>query len=189
MDDVSQRTTCSRIKGQPSRSRIPGPFLSDPAIMRYSEEISTDASFQTRSLSYLLFSPVYRFASTAVRAVGCPRRRSGPRQLPFHPQSSPFTPSRIQNPSPPDGDPPQQRHFDLAQRLRPALSPICNWLEDDDVQIIAGRPISAGGFTDLWRGSLDSRLVAIKSYRCYLSFDLPQVFLVCAPSAALCSCH
>ena len=188
MDYPSQRI-CSRTKGQPSRSRIPGPFLSDPAIMRCSEEISTDACFQTRSLSYLLVTRVYRFVSAAVRAVGCPRRGSGSRRLPFHPQSSQFTPSRIQNPSPPDGDPPQQRHFNLAQQLRPALSPICNWLEDDDVQMIEGRPISAGGFTDLWRGSLDSRLVAIKSYRCYLSFDLPRVLLVCAPGAALCSCH
>lgn len=156
--------------------------------MCYSEELSTDACFQTKSVFCLLVSPIRRFASAAVRA--CSRRQSVPRQLPAHPQSSPFTPSRARGPSSPDDASPQRHHFDLTQQFRPVLSSICNWLEDDDVQIVGGWPISAGGFTDLWRGSMDSRWVVIKSYRRYLSFDLPRVFLVCVSGSALWfSCH
>ena len=184
VDSPSQRT-CSRIKDQPSRSIISGPPSSRTPIMGCSEEVSTDAPcLQTRSVSYPLVGPLYRFASAAVCAVVCSRRKSIPRRLPIPPQSSPPTPSRIHSP-PPDGDPPQQPHFNLAQQLRPALAQITSWLEDDDVQIIGGLPISAGGFTDLWKGSVDSRLVAIKSYRRYLSFDLALVFLVCVPGGVL----
>ena len=154
--------------------------------MCYSEEVPTDACFQTKPVSYLLVSPLRRLTSTAVRAVVCSRRRSVPRQPPAYAQSSPFMPSRTRNPSsPPDDASPQRHHFDLTQQFRPVLSSICNWLEEEDVQIIGGWPISAGGYTDLWRGSVDSRWVAIKSYRRYLSFDLPRVFLVCVPGPAL----
>ena len=148
-----------------------------------SEILDTETCFQTSSLTHPLVGSLYRFGCAIVRSVARPRRRSIPRLTVFLSSSS-FTPSAIQSPSSPDDDLLHQSYFNLAQQLRPCLSPICNWLEEDDVQIVGGLPISAGGFADLWTGSLNTRQVAIKSYRCYLSFDLSRASLVCAPNLA-----
>jgi len=149
----------------------------------------TKTCFQTNSLTHPgpLVGSLYKFRCAVVRAVAHPRRRLRRRsiqKLAACPPSLPSTPSGVQCPSCPDDDLPHQSHINLAQQHRPSLSPICNWLEGDDVRIVGGLPVSAGGFADLWRGSLDTRQVTIKSYRRYLSFDLSQVFLVCAPNLA-----
>jgi len=151
--------------------------------MRCSEEApGTGTYFQA---IHPLVGSIYRFGCVIVRAVVLPRRRSALR-LAARPPFSPSTPSRVQSPPSPGDDLLYQSHFSLAQQLRPFLSPICNWLEGGDLRMAKGLPISAGGFADLWRGSLDNRQVAIKSYRRYLSFDLSRVFLVCAHSPVSC---
>ena len=182
---VHRNVQRGRIKGQPSyrRSLRPPPPLK-PTDMRCSEEVlDTEMCFQTSSLTHPLVGLLYGFGCAIVRVVVHPRRRTVLRPAACLP-SSPSTPSGIQRPSSPDDDPMHQYHVTLAQRLHPFLSPICNWLEEDDVQIAGGLPISAGGFADLWKGSLETRQVAIKSYRRYSSFDLSRVFLVCVHSLA-----
>lgn len=150
--------------------------------MGSSEEVlETKECFRTNSPIHLLAGFLYRRGCALVRTVHL-RRRSDLKQVTC-PPPPPLTPSGIHiTPSPEDL--PHQYHFNLAQQLRPSLLAICNWLEEDDVQILGGWPVSAGGFTDLWRGSINTRQVAIKSYRRYLSFDLSRVFLVCLPSLA-----
>jgi len=141
--------------------------------MSNSEEVlETKECFRTNSHIHPLVGFLCRF--------GCVTGRSDLKQMAC-PPSSPLPPSGIHNRSSPD-DLLRQHHFNLARQLRPSLSPICNWLGEDDVRIVGGQPFSAGGFSDLWRGTLDTRQVAIKSYRRYLFFDLSQVFLVCLPS-------
>ena len=46
------------------------------------------------------------------------------------------------------------------------------------MRIVGELPVSAGGFADLWRGFLDDRQVAIKSYRPYLTVEPARVFTV-----------
>ena len=114
-----------------------------------------------------------------VRNIVHPRWRSVLKSATRPPHPPPLQ-SVTHDPSSPD-DLLCQFHLSLAQKLRPFLSSICDWLAEDDVQIVGGQPISAGGSADIWRGSLDTRQVAIKSYRRYLSFDLFRVYLVGPP--------
>lgn len=65
----------------------------------------------------------------------------------------------------------QSRH-DLAQQLRPLLPPTCNWLSSSDVCIIDTTPFSSGGFAEVWKGSVQGLIVAIKSLRCYSSTEI-----------------
>lgn len=172
-----------RAEGKNKRSAVlPEEFETfsplKPTNMCYSEKTpDVEARFQTRSLAHSLAGPLHMLGCAIIRVVAHLRRQSVPRPATC-PQSSPFTPSGIQSPPSLGDDLLHQYHFHLAQQLHPFLSPICNWLKEDDVQIVEGRPTSAGGFADLWRGSLDTHQVAIKSYRRYLSFDLSRVFLV-----------
>ena len=150
------------------------------------EVLDTEMYLQTNSLAHPLVGFLYKLCAR-VRPVVRLRRRLRRRSVPKPadcPPSFPSTPSVVQCPSCPDDDLPRQSHVDLARQHRPSLSPICNWLEGNDVRIVGGLPVSAGGFADLWMGSLDTRQVAIKSYRRYLSSDFSQVFPVCAPSLA-----
>lgn len=168
-----------RIKGQLLYRRSPGPPPLKLPDMRCSEEaLGTGTCFQA---VHPLVGSLHRFGCVIVRAVVLPRRRSTLRPA-ARSLFSPSTPSRVPSPPSPGDDLSHQSHFSLAQQLRPFFPPICNWLEEDDLQMAKGLPISAGGFADLWRGSLDNRQVAIKAYRRYLSFDLSRVFLVCAHS-------
>ena len=85
--------------------------------------------------------------------------------------------------SPPELIPPTQvvqDYYDLAQRLRQLLSPICSWLESEDVQIVDTTAFSSGGSADTWRGLVRGLPVAIKSLRCYSSpeFDPAEVGIV-----------
>jgi len=142
------------------------------------EVLVTKARFQASSLTYPLLDFFSRIRS-AMRKMVHSQGQSVSVKLAACPSPLPLEPSpRINSPSSPDDDPLDQSHFLLVQSLRPSLSSICNWLEKDDVHIVGGQPIGAGGFADIWRGSLDSRQVAIKSYRRYLFFDLSQVFRV-----------
>lgn len=172
-----------RIKGQLSlmseESNTPSP--SEPPNMPCSEEVpDAEKCFQTGSHTRPLVDSLHRFSCAIVCAVVHPLRRRSVLNLTACLPSSQFSSSGIHSPpSPDDDDLLHQYHLDLAQQLRPSLSSNCNWLEEDDIQVVGRLPINAGGFADLWRGLLDTRQVAIKSYRRYLSFDLSRVFLVC----------
>ena len=73
-----------------------------------------------------------------------------------------------------------QNYYDLAQRYRQLLSLKCIWLGPDDVQITGTTAFSSGGFSEVWRGSLQGRDVVVKSFRCYSSpeFDPAEIGIV-----------
>lgn len=71
-----------------------------------------------------------------------------------------------------------QRYALMAQDLRSSLPSTCPWLGSEDVDLISERPISAGGFANLYEATHNDRKVALKSYRCYTSFDIAQVIAV-----------
>jgi len=66
----------------------------------------------------------------------------------------------------------------MAQDLRPSLQSACPWFGSEDVELIGNHPIAAGGFSDIWEGMYDGRKVVLKSYRCYMSFNVTQVIAV-----------
>jgi len=76
----------------------------------------------------------------------------------------------------------RQDYYEIAQPLRPLLPAACNRLEPDDVLIIDTSPFSSGSFSDVWQGSLQGQLVAVKSLRLYSSpeFDPAEVGIVSA---------
>lgn len=157
--------------------------------MRRSEEVlATEACFQASSPARRpLVGSLCRFCRAMVRKADVLRQRGKSVSKPAAgPPPSPYPPSGIHT----DDDPTCRYHWSLAQKLRPSLSSICDWLAKDDIQIVGGRPVSAGGFADIWRGSLNAHEVAVKSYRRYLSFNPPQVYLVNLPGlASRSSCH
>lgn len=71
-----------------------------------------------------------------------------------------------------------QEFLEHAAKLRPSFPPACNWLDLKDLQDIEEPPVDGGRFANVWRGRLEDRKVAIKSYRCYVCFDCDQVRMV-----------
>ena len=72
-----------------------------------------------------------------------------------------------------------QKHRDLALKLRPSFPQTCSWLEQPDLQVIGESPVASGRFADVRKGRLsDGRQVAVKSYRRYIRFDCDRVRLV-----------
>lgn len=72
----------------------------------------------------------------------------------------------------------RQDFWDLAMKLRPSFPPTCNWLDPKDLQDIEEPPVDGGRFAEVWKGHLENREVAIKSYRCYVCFDCDRVRMV-----------
>lgn len=68
--------------------------------------------------------------------------------------------------------------WNLALTLRPTFPQTCSWLGLPDLQDIDERPVDGGRFADVWRGRLEGRDVAVKSYRCYVCFDCDQIRMV-----------
>jgi hypothetical protein len=62
----------------------------------------------------------------------------------------------------------------IACALRSFVPPSCRWLRQEDVELTGGYPIAAGGFADVWEAIHDGRKVALKSYRCYTTFDVTR---------------
>ena len=67
---------------------------------------------------------------------------------------------------------------ELAAKLRPSFPQACSWLAPTDLQDIEDNPVDGGRFADVWKGRLQARDIAIKSYRCYVRFDCDQVRMV-----------
>ena len=72
-----------------------------------------------------------------------------------------------------------RRYAQAAQDLRPSIPFTCNWLNPEDIKFLGERPIGAGGFANFWEVTYNGRKVVLKSYRCYISFDVAQVVAVC----------
>ena len=70
-----------------------------------------------------------------------------------------------------------QRYAQMAQDLRPSL-PLACWLGPEDVKLTREHPIAAGRFSNIWEATHNGRKVALKDYRCYVSFDVARVAAV-----------
>ena len=73
---------------------------------------------------------------------------------------------------------PSSRYVESAQDLLPSLTSFCLRPSPEGINVVGNYPISAGGFADIWKGTLDGRRVALKSYRCYMSSDVDEVITV-----------
>ena len=67
----------------------------------------------------------------------------------------------------------------IAQELLPPLSSHYPLLNPCDIKLTGQHPIAAGGFVDVWEATYDGRRVVLKSYRCYVSFDVTRTVTVC----------
>jgi hypothetical protein len=72
-----------------------------------------------------------------------------------------------------------QHYAEMAQTLRPFMPLTCCWLSPEDVKPIGNHPIAAGGYANVWEARYDGRRVVLKSYRCYVTFDVTRVTRVC----------
>lgn len=68
-----------------------------------------------------------------------------------------------------------QRYVRIAQGLRLSLPSACRWLTPEDVDLVGGHPIAAGGDANIWEGMHDGRKVMLKSYCCCVSADVTHV--------------
>ena len=118
-----------------------------------------------------------KLVRAVLRAAVWVLRRSAPEHT-TRPSSPPPSPPCLDNPPSPDGYLLHLNHPDLILGSHPPLPSVCNRLEEGDVQMVESWPISAGGFADLWRGSLEGRQVAIKSYRYYTCSGPSGIFSV-----------
>ena len=94
----------------------------------------------------------------------------------------PTAPSLLElesSPAPGLNDVPLSQHYArMAQDLRLSLPSTCRWLDPEGVRLVDEQPIAAGGFANIYEATYDSRKVVLKSYRCYMSFDVVQVVAV-----------
>jgi hypothetical protein len=74
--------------------------------------------------------------------------------------------------------PPHKRYALIAQVLLPSLLPRCPLLNPDDINLAGEHPFSGGGFAQIWEATYNGRKVVLKSYRCYVSFDITRVVTV-----------
>ena len=68
-----------------------------------------------------------------------------------------------------------QHHAQIARVLRSFMPSTCRFLSSGDVKLVSVHPVAAGGFADIWEATHDGRKVALKSYRCYMIFDVAQI--------------
>lgn len=71
-----------------------------------------------------------------------------------------------------------QHYAQIARGLRPSLPSTCRWLGPEDAKVICERPIAAGRFSNILEAIYDGRKVVLKTFRCYVSFDVAQVAAV-----------
>jgi len=71
-----------------------------------------------------------------------------------------------------------RRYAQMAREHLSTLPSSCPLLSPEDVELVGGRPVAAGGFSDIRKAKRDGRNVVLKAYRCYRSFDIAQVFAV-----------
>lgn len=65
-----------------------------------------------------------------------------------------------------------QHYLQIARVLQSFMPPTCRLSSLEDVKPIGDHPIAAGGVADIWEAVYDGRKVVLKSYRCYVTFDV-----------------
>jgi hypothetical protein len=69
-----------------------------------------------------------------------------------------------------------ERYSEAVRQLCPSFPLTCTFLEPDEVKVVGDTPVGAGGFADIWKGTLDGRTVLQKSYRRYKYCDIESIF-------------
>ena len=105
-------------------------------------------------------------------------KKEDPSTLPYPPESSILEARASLGPNS-NGASLPQHYTQITQTLQSSLPSACRWLSSDIIKLVGRHPVAAGGFADIWEGTYDGREVVLKSYRCYMSFDVSQIFLVC----------
>ena len=72
-----------------------------------------------------------------------------------------------------------QHYARVAQGILLSLSPSCRRLGLGDINLVSTCPVGGGGFADIYEATHDGRKVVLKSYRCYVSFNIEHVVTVC----------
>jgi hypothetical protein len=80
----------------------------------------------------------------------------------------------------PDLDNPllSQRYTQMVRELLPSLPFPYRLLGLEDLKLVGEHPIAAGRFANVLEGTHEGRKVVLKSYRCYVLFDVAQVTAV-----------
>lgn len=73
----------------------------------------------------------------------------------------------------PDVIPLSKHYSQIAHILRPFIPHSC-WLGPEDVKPIGNHPMAAGGVANIWAAIHDGHKVVLKSYRCYMRFNVAQ---------------
>ena len=71
-----------------------------------------------------------------------------------------------------------QHYAQMAQALRSFMPSTCRSIDPEEVKPIGSRPVAAGGFAEIWEATHDGRKVALKAYRCYMTFGVARVIEV-----------
>lgn len=77
-----------------------------------------------------------------------------------------------------DNDLPYDRYSEAVRQLCLLLLPTCPSFEPGEVTVVGDTPIAADGFADIWQGTCDANSVVQKSYRCYETGSIEDVFRV-----------
>ena len=77
-----------------------------------------------------------------------------------------------------DGVTISQQYAQMVQEILPYLPSHYPLLDPHDVKLTGEHLVSAGGFADIWEATHAGRKVVLKSYRCYISFDVAQAITV-----------
>lgn len=71
-----------------------------------------------------------------------------------------------------------QHYAQIARELLLTPPFSCSLLSPEDVELMDGQPVAAGGFSDIRKAKNNGRDVVLKEYRCYRLFDIAQVLAV-----------
>ena len=71
-----------------------------------------------------------------------------------------------------------KQYAQMVQEILPYLPPHYPLLDPHDVKFTGEHLVSAGGFADIWEAIHAGRKVVLKSYRCYMSFDVARAVTV-----------
>jgi hypothetical protein len=97
----------------------------------------------------------------------------------LHRSSLPPHPEARGSPVPDLDNPLLSQHYArLALELLPTLPSPCCLLGLEDFKLVSEHPIAAGRFANIWEGTYEGRKVVLKSYRCYVLFDVAQASAV-----------
>ena len=169
----------SSIKGQwVQQSHHQQSLPMSPTGTKLSEK---KALFQPKRLSPGLHVAYSSYSSQSDGEEREPLVADGSNRLPsLRPLSSLSSKTEVRCPprSDLDGETLSKKHARIAQEILPPLLSHYPLLNPHDAQLNCERPVAAGGFADIWEATYAGRKVVLKSYRCYMSFDVAQIATV-----------